>query len=195
MVDGSQNVEIVVPPRAPEGLVEQMLADHRGWLERQLAKPPRPFRLGLQRRDCVWIGGLAMPLPAVVDLAAWYRGEARHEAGRVLAEEADRIGVSYRALAIRDQRTRWGSCSATGTLSFNWRLVIAPHAVLRYVVVHELCHRLRHDHSRAFWQLVAQHRPTHKDEKAWLDEHGPELLAYRVPTAWSGGRPSTATAR
>src|SRR5438045_287681 len=91
------------------------------------------------------------------------------------------VRVGFRSLAIREQRTRWGSCSATGRLSFNWRLVLAPADVLAYVVVHELCHRLRPDHSRAFWSLVADARPTFRREREWLRTHGAELLAYSPP--------------
>jgi hypothetical protein len=177
-------------------VVDKLLADHREWLEHELAKPPRPFRLGLQRDDAVWLGGVPRPLPGVVRLDRWYRECAREETARIVEREADQIGVTYSSIAIRDQRTRWGSCSPRGTLSFNWRLVMAPSEALHYVVVHELCHRLKHDHSPAFWRLVAGLRPSYRDEKAWLDEHGAELLAYTVPASWpTAGRPLTATAR
>ncbi|TMK23512.1 MAG: M48 family metallopeptidase [Actinobacteria bacterium] len=82
-------------------------------------------------------------------------------------------------IQIRDQRTRWGSCSANGNLSFNWRLVLAPIEVLDYVVVHEVCHLREANHSRRFWRLVETRRPDWRDQKAWLDAHGPELLAFR----------------
>jgi predicted metal-dependent hydrolase len=67
----------------------------------------------------------------------------------------------------------------TGTLSFNWRLVLAPLEVADYVVVHELCHLRVHGHSRRFWSLVERHRPGYRDQRSWLREHGPELLAFR----------------
>ena len=89
--------------------------------------------------------------------------------------------MTYTRITVRDQLTRWGSCSKAGALSFNWRLILAPPAILTYVVVHELCHRVHHDHSAGFWAAVAEARPTYEEERAWLAEHGPELLAYRVP--------------
>ena len=77
----------------------------------------------------------------------------------VVEDEAPALGVSCRRVEIRDQRTRWGSCSPRGTLSFNWRLVLAPFEVLDYVVVHELCHLREPNHSPRFWRLVATRRP------------------------------------
>ena len=80
---------------------------------------------------------------------------------------------------FRDQRTRWGSCSSRGTLSFNWRLALAPLEVLDYVVVHELCHLREANHSPRFWRLVGERRPGWREQRAWLREHGAELLAFR----------------
>ena len=180
-VDVLRNVEIVVPPRTSHDDVDRLLFEHRAWLERELAKPPKTFHLGLQREDVVWIGGLALAVPRLPSLELWYREQARAEVTRVVEHEARRLEVTYTRVTIRDQSTRWGSCSKAGALSFNWRLVIAPSAVLTYVVVHELCHRVRHDHSPEFWETVAAVRPTYKEERDWLAEHGPELLAYRVP--------------
>ena len=93
---------------------------------------------------------------------------------------AKRIGVTYRRLRTGDQRTLWGSCSPRGTLSFNWRLVLAPFEVLDYVIVHELCHLQVLDHSQRFWQLVEQHRPHWRIQRDWLRMHGPELLAFEA---------------
>ncbi len=84
-------------------------------------------------------------------------------------------GGSYSRITIRDQKTRWGSCSSTGTLSFNYRLMFAPPRVLDYVVVHELCHLTHMNHSREFWNLVASVMPEYKTYRNWLKEHGREL--------------------
>ena len=180
-VDVLRNVEIVVPPRTSQEDVDRLLFEHRAWLERELAKPAKTFHLGLQRDDVVWIGGLALPTPPMPSLELWYREQARVEVTRVVEHEARRLDVTYTRVTIRDQSTRWGSCSKGGALSFNWRLVVAPSAILTYVVVHELCHRVRHDHSPEFWEAVGSARATYKEERDWLAEHGPELLAYRVP--------------
>lgn len=85
-------------------------------------------------------------------------------------------GGIYHRITIRDQKTRWGSCSARGTLSFNWRLMLAPPAVLDYVVVHELCHLTYMNHSPAFWQAVADVCPDYRAHRKWLKEHGCELV-------------------
>ncbi len=85
-------------------------------------------------------------------------------------------GGSFNRITIRDQKTRWGSCSARGTLSFNWRLMLAPPAVLDYVVVHELCHLTHMDHSKAFWAHVESVCPDYRIHRKWLKEHGQELI-------------------
>ena len=85
-------------------------------------------------------------------------------------------GGTYNRITIRDQKTRWGSCSARGTLSFNWRLMLAPPAILDYVVVHELCHLTHMDHSAAFWQAVEAVYPDYRSARKWLKEHGQELV-------------------
>lgn len=85
-------------------------------------------------------------------------------------------GGEYHRITIRDQKTRWGSCSAKGTLSFNWRLMLAPPAVLDYVVVHELCHLTHMDHSAAFWRAVELVCPDYRIHRKWLKDHGHELV-------------------
>jgi predicted metal-dependent hydrolase len=181
LVDAQRNVEIVVPPRTSQDAIDSLLFEHRAWLEKQISKPPKVFHLGLQREDVVWLGGFALALPNVPSVEKWYREQARVEIERSLAHESARLKIDYESVTIRDQRTRWGSCSKDGALSFNWRLIVTPPAILSYVVVHELCHRVRHDHSPEYWELVSKARPTFAEERHWLGEHGPEVLAYRVP--------------
>jgi len=157
--------EIVVRPRASVAEIDAAIEYHRSWLARQLARLPEP-RLGLDRLRLTEQAG---------------RREARARISLLAQSEAAALGVSYRQIAVRDQRSRWGSCSAGGTLSFNWRLVLAPHDVLDYVVVHEVCHLLEHNHGPAFWALVRRRRPGYAEAKQWLDDHGWEILAYRPP--------------
>ncbi len=95
------------------------------------------------------------------------------------------LGVRPATIGIRDPRTRWGSCTARGALSFSWRLLMAPARVAEYVVVHELAHLVHLDHSPAFWSLMDRVRPGHRAEAAWLREHGGWLA--RAPAA--GPRP------
>ncbi|MDP9400540.1 MAG: M48 family metallopeptidase, partial [Actinomycetota bacterium] len=85
------------------------------------------------------------------------------------------LGGPSARLAIRGQRTRWGSCSSSGTVSINWRLLLAPEAVLDYVVWHEACHLRVPDHSPRFWALVERHCPGFRDPRRWLREHGATL--------------------
>lgn len=85
------------------------------------------------------------------------------------------MGVHHKKIAIRDQKTRWGSCSTSGTLSFNWRLIMAPPEVLDYVVVHELAHFTHMDHSKAFWSTVESVMPDYEKPRKWLNDHGQEL--------------------
>ena len=86
-------------------------------------------------------------------------------------------GGTYTRITIRDQKTRWGSRSSSGTLSFNYRLLYAPPRVLDYVVVHELCHITHMNHSKEFWNMVASILPDYKECRLWLKEHGAELNA------------------
>jgi len=85
-------------------------------------------------------------------------------------------GGSYSSIRIGDQKTRWGSCSSSGTLSFSWRLMLAPPRVLDYVVIHELCHLTHMDHSPAFWAKVGSIDPDYKEHRKWLKENGDSLI-------------------
>lgn len=105
-----------------------------------------------------------------------YKEAARSYIPKRVAYYHDMTGGTYQRIAIRDQKTRWGSCSSKGTLSFNWRLMLAPPAVLDYVVVHELCHLTHMNHSPAFWQSVEAVCPDYRDLRKWLKEHGSELV-------------------
>lgn len=104
-----------------------------------------------------------------------FRKAAREYFPRRCAELQKLTGGYYTKITIRDQKTRWGSCSQTGTLSFNYRLMMAEPAVIDYVIIHELCHLTHMNHSKAFWDKVAGIMPDYKIHRKWLKEHGNEL--------------------
>ena len=108
-------------------------------------------------------------------LERWYRRRARAEVAPLLDAATDRAGVRYSSLQIRGQRTRWASCSHTGAMSFNWRLLLAPAEILDYVVEHEVAHLEVHDHSPRFWRLLAARCPDWKEREGWLRRHGHAL--------------------
>ena len=122
---------------------------------------------------------LAVRLPEGGDLRdaleRWYRRRAREEVAWRLDAACARAGSAYTALTIRAQRTRWASCSATGAMSFNWRLLLAPAEILDYVVEHEVAHLERMDHSPAFWALLGSRCPDYREHERWLRVHGPGL--------------------
>jgi predicted metal-dependent hydrolase len=105
----------------------------------------------------------------------WYRRTARARLRAVVDEEAARLGLAVASVTVRDQRTRWGSCSAAGRLAFNWRLVMVPAEVLRYVAVHELLHLREPNHSRRFWRSLDEALPGWRSQAAWLRKNGGEL--------------------
>jgi len=106
------------------------------------------------------------------DLQDWLMGHASRTIDRVVRREAARIGVDYGRLTIRDQKTKWGSCTKSGNLSFNWRLILFPPSILKYVVVHELCHLRHFNHSSRYWALVARHYPKYEEAVEWLRRQG-----------------------
>lgn len=104
-----------------------------------------------------------------------YRNAAKEYFTKRVEHFIQITGGTYTRITIRDQKTRWGSRSSSGTLSFNYRLMYAPLKVLDYVVVHELCHITHMNHSRDFWNMVASVLPDYKESRYWLKEHGREL--------------------
>lgn len=140
-------------------------------------------RVTIARDEAAGTVTVALPVAAhreaqlAARLEAWYRARAREALSLRATARAAELGVSFGRLAVRDQRTRWGSCSARGNLSFSWRLILAPPPVLDYLVVHELAHRLEANHGPRFWALVGRHCPAFREHRAWLRRHGPELMA------------------
>lgn len=197
-VDPTSGVQVVLPRLAHEREAAAAVRELRPWIERRVkevaelretlaARGPyvpylgtllhlraQPGRTRVHRR------GDALLTPAGsaqrAALERWYRRAARTEIARRLDNACAEIGSPYTTLTIRGQRTRWASCSRTGAMSFNWRLLLAPEPVLDYVVWHEVCHLRVPDHSQRFWELLATHRPGYRQQVRWLRRHGAALV-------------------
>jgi len=109
-------------------------------------------------------------------LENFYRSRAREHLTDCAEAFADSMELSYDRIELRNQRTRWGSCSTNGVLSFNWRLVMAPPDVIDYVVVHELAHLQESDHDERFWRLVEAEIPEYRELSDWLDANSVDLI-------------------
>ena len=105
-------------------------------------------------------------------LSRFLRTTASHYILTRVPQWALKMDIQYHKIQLRQQRSRWGSCSSTGTLNFNWRLVHAPPAVVDYVIIHELAHRREMNHSARFWQLVAKYDPAYQQHRGWLKREG-----------------------
>ena len=142
---------------------------------RLLRLSPAPIR-----RACV--GGDALMLPEGRRMAPTVQAYLKHLAAERLRSACDgfasALGQEYRALALRDTRSRWGSCTSDGRLMFSWRLAMAPPGVLQYVAAHEVAHLVHMDHSTRFWGQVEALMPGYRSERVWLRNHGNELLAW-----------------
>ena len=198
-VDAQGGVEVVLPRRSPASAAPAAIEELRPWIERrlhaasilratlaargptlpylgdQLTLTPQPGRTRAHRKQDVLL------VPTEADAAQqaierWYRRAAAREIAPRLDNAAAALGTSYTTLSIRGQRTRWGSCSSTGAMSFNWRLLLAPAPVLDYVVWHEACHLCVMDHSPRFWALVRSHCPDYEEQRRWLRRHGATLV-------------------
>jgi predicted metal-dependent hydrolase len=111
-------------------------------------------------------------------LIDFFRREAKRDLERASRTYASKLGVAIRRITVRDQTSRWGSCSTTGVLSYSWRLVLAPPFVLEYLAAHEVAHLVEMNHSRRFWRLLLGMNPDVHRAKSWLDAHGAELHRY-----------------
>jgi predicted metal-dependent hydrolase len=197
-VDALGEVEVVLPRRSPERAAAAAVVELRPWIERRLAAAsavraaiaargaavpylgrdlelrPEAGRSRVHRRGDVLLVPGDERAPAAIE--RWYRRAAGREIAPRLDAAVAALGTRYSTLTIRSQRTRWGSCSASGAMSFNWRLLLAPEPVLDYVVWHEACHLRVMDHSASFWSLVRQHCPAYEDHRRWLRRHGATLV-------------------
>ncbi len=197
-VDAARGVEVVLPRRAPDREAAAAIRELRPWIERRVRELER-VRATVAARggDVPYLGELLRVVPqrgrtrvhrrgfellAPADasqrdaLERWYRRAARSEIAPRLDRACAAAGTSYRGLTIRGQRTRWASCSPSGSMSFNWRLLLAPEPVLDYVVWHEVCHLEVMDHSPRFWSLLRSRCPAYREHAAWLRRNGATLV-------------------
>ncbi len=194
---GSVGVEVVLPARAPERAAAAAVNELRPWIERRLDEAHEVLARVAARAGTVPYLGTALELvpqasrarvhrqgtrllvpagDARPALERFYRRAARAEIAPRLDRATEITGSSYSALDIRGQRTRWASCSVSGRMSFNWRLLLAPERVLEYVVWHEVCHLEILDHSSRFWALLERRWPGYRAEREWLSRNGATLV-------------------
>jgi hypothetical protein len=110
------------------------------------------------------------------NLKEWYRTRALEHLSAKAKRYSEQIGVSPAGINVRDFKARWGSCHKNGSLVFNWNIIKAPHSIVDYVVIHELCHLLYPNHSKDFWQLVSKYDSSHPENRQWLRKQGQSLL-------------------
>ena len=160
--DGS--VVVRAPLRLSETKIQKFVEEKQEWILKNLEK--------IQKRDA--------QKENVQKLSALERQHLQNKAcvviTRRVAYYAEKLGVSYGKITLRQQKTRWGSCAANENLNFNWLLILAPPEVLDYVVVHELCHRREMNHSQAFWKEVEKILPDYQERQKWLKDNGWRLM-------------------
>lgn len=199
VVTAEAQVVVRSPWYMPSGMIERFVEQNRGWLQKKLSDcrermtqiAPRGYGDGeeflfrgqvytLQSvvgRETAAVEGEHLVVPSLdgrdlsLLLTAWYREQARAVIGSRVAAVAQAAGFSYKSVRISSARGRWGSCGFRNSLNFTWRLVMAPDAVIDYVVIHELCHTVEKNHSGRFWDRVRSLAPDYKQSKAWLRKH------------------------
>jgi predicted metal-dependent hydrolase len=202
---GGQGLRITVPPGLRQGEVELFLSRQQGWLEQRLAKVPQqpqvrpgismplrgvPHRIlhepdgrGTVRPDCrggepvLIVNGDIRHLPR--RLADFLKREARRDIEPLVAKHCERLGKRASAVRYRDTSSRWGSCTSNGTLSFSWRIMMAPAPVVDYLVAHEVAHLKEMNHGPRFWSLCAELCPDTERCKSWLKRNGGALQAIQ----------------
>ena len=204
----TREVVLTMPPRGSLKEAKAFAEKHGGWIAARLHRLPEaaPFADGtvlplrgvehriVHRpgvRGTVWTeaGTDGTPLLCVagdaphVDrrVSDFLKREAQRELEVAAARAAGELGVAVKRISVRDQSSRWGSCSTTGVLSFSWRLILAPPFVLDYLAIHEVAHLVEMNHSPRFWRLVKRLCPDAGRAKTWLDVHGTDLHRYGLP--------------
>ena len=154
---------IRAPHQAADDDIRRFIQKNRQWIETHLAKSRsrEAAAESIPKLTPEELHNLAQQALKVIPARAAYY--------------APLIGVTYGRITIRNQTSRWGSCSSKGNLNFNWRLIFAPEEVVDYIVVHELAHRKEMNHSRAFYDVVASVLPDYKVQEKWLKENGEKL--------------------
>jgi predicted metal-dependent hydrolase len=197
-------VVLTMPVRGSVKEARAFAERNGGWIAARLKRLPQPipFADGLElplrgvphrivhragARGTVWVeSGNAMPLLCVAGepahLARRVRDFLKREAKRDLEAASRRyaalLGVAVKRVSVRDQSSRWGSCTAAGVLSYSWRLILTPPTVLDYLAAHEVAHLVEMNHSRKFWRVVAGICPDWQRAKGWLNAHGAALHRY-----------------
>jgi predicted metal-dependent hydrolase len=204
----TREVILTIPPRGTLKQAREFAQKQGGWIAARLGRLPEsaPFVHGVVlplrsvphrithrpgARGTVWTetDGNGERLLCVAGNAPYIdrrigdflRREAKRDLETASLRFAADLGVTIRRVAVRDQSSRWGSCSTTGVLSFSWRLILAPNFVLSYIAAHEVAHRVEMNHSPRFWRLVQRLCPDHERAKVWLDVHGADLHRYGLP--------------
>jgi predicted metal-dependent hydrolase len=193
---------LTLPRRVSIAEARRFLARNAGWIERRIEQLPpsvpfvdgglfplrgRPTRIVHRPGRGTVAASDTLFEPAVVvhghaehlarRLTDWLKEEARRDLVRSVERHAATLDVSPSAIRIRDTGTRWGSCSSRRTLSFSWRLVLAPPTVLDYLAAHEVAHLKQMNHGPKFWRIVSLLDPDYRDAEAWLKHDGPGLFA------------------
>lgn len=200
----SRAVVLTIPPRGSIRQAREFADKHGAWIAARLQRLPRatPFVHGEivplrgighrivhrpDTRGTVWTDqadgeALLCVAGSAPHVGRRIRDHLSREAKRDVVTSsrryADALGVTIRRISIRDQSSRWGSCSTTGALSFSWRLVLAPPFVLDAIAAHEVAHLIEMNHSPRFWRLLQDLCPDTARAKAWLDAHGSDLHRY-----------------
>jgi hypothetical protein len=204
----TREVVLTMPPRGSLKEAKAFAQRHGGWIAARLRRLPEaaPFAHGTVLpirgiehriehrpgiRGTAWseTGADGERLLCVAGEAPhvdrrvsdFLRREAQRDLEMATRRAAEQLGVTVRRISVRDQSSRWGSCSTSGVLSYSWRLILAPPFVLEYLAVHEVAHLIEMNHSPRFWQLVGTLCPHSDRAKAWLDAHGTGLHRYGLP--------------
>lgn len=150
-------ITVRAPERFPAAEADRFVYEHKDWIAARKAEIMRQKEL--------------RPVYSDEERA---RGRAR--ARRIFEEKcrifSERMGVSYGRISIREQKSRWGSCSTQGNLNFNWKLALMPEEIQDYLAVHELAHRIEMNHSPRFWAVVERQIPDYRERRAWLKKNG-----------------------